>query len=104
MRSRRHERCFPALLVGLVLLACRLPDHEHDRARRPPAKTAGARVPEPLKNEIPPPSWRRSWRLISRGSGYMEQYEYGKAAKAFREVRRRAPGWIPGAINLAIAC
>ena len=33
----------------------------------------------------------------------MEQYEYGKAAKAFREVRRRAPGWVPGAINLSIA-
>jgi hypothetical protein len=33
----------------------------------------------------------------------MEQYEYRKAVDAFREVRERAPGWIPGSINLAIA-
>jgi hypothetical protein len=33
----------------------------------------------------------------------MEQYDYGKAVAAFREVHERAPGWIPGSINLAIA-
>jgi tetratricopeptide (TPR) repeat protein len=33
----------------------------------------------------------------------MEQYDYGKAVKAFREVHERAPGWIAGSINLAIA-
>ncbi len=37
------------------------------------------------------------------GLGYMEQYEYAEAVEAFREVHRRAPGWIPGSINLAIA-
>ena len=31
-----------------------------------------------------------------QGTGFMEQYEYGKAAKAFREVHKRAPGWVPG--------
>ncbi len=38
-----------------------------------------------------------------KGLGLMEQYEYRKAAEAFREVHTRAPGWIPGSINLAIA-
>ena len=38
-----------------------------------------------------------------KGLGYMEQYKYAEAADCFREVRRLAPGWIPGSINLAIA-
>ena len=38
-----------------------------------------------------------------KGLGLMEQYEYRKAAEAFREIHTRAPGWIPGSINLAIA-
>ena len=33
----------------------------------------------------------------------MEQYEYPEAVEAFRNIHSRAPGWIPGAINLAIA-
>ncbi len=38
-----------------------------------------------------------------RGLGAMERYEYPVAAEAFREVHEKAPGWIPGSINLAIA-
>ena len=68
--------------------------------KHPPAAAAG-RQPAP-KNEIPAAELSAVMAAIS-GAGFMEQYEYGKAAKAFREVRRRAPGWIPGAINLAIA-
>ena len=37
------------------------------------------------------------------GLGRMERYEYPKAARAFREVIRLAPDWLPGRINLAIA-
>ena len=37
------------------------------------------------------------------GLGQMEQYDTREAAEAFREVHDRAPGWIPGSINLAIA-
>ena len=33
----------------------------------------------------------------------MERYEYEQAARSFREVHERAPGWIAGSINLAIA-
>ena len=38
-----------------------------------------------------------------RGLGLMERYAYKDAAKAFGEVHERAPDWIPGMINLAIA-
>ena len=38
-----------------------------------------------------------------KGLGFMERYEYADAVEAFREVHRRAPGWIAGEINLAIA-
>ena len=37
------------------------------------------------------------------GLGHMERYEYPEAVVAFRDVRKGAPGWIPGSINLAIA-
>ena len=38
-----------------------------------------------------------------QGLGRMERYEYHEAIESFREVCKRAPGWIPGSINLAIA-
>ena len=38
-----------------------------------------------------------------QGLGHMERFEYREAAAAFRKVRSRASGWIPGSINLAIA-
>ena len=69
------------------------------RPRRPTVKSAA----EPLKNEIPPAELDAVMAAHFRGLGQMEQYEYRKAAEAFREVRKRAPGWIPGSINLAIA-
>src|SRR5262249_6613169 len=39
----------------------------------------------------------------NRGIAYMERFDYGKAVAAFEEVRRLAPGWLPGRINLGIA-
>jgi hypothetical protein len=38
-----------------------------------------------------------------RGVGFMERFQYEESAKAFGEVYRRAPQWIPASINLAIA-
>jgi tetratricopeptide (TPR) repeat protein len=61
------------------------------------------RPSEPLRNEIPPTELPVVMAAHFKGVGYMEQYEYGAAVKAFREVQARAPGWIPGSINLAIA-
>jgi len=58
---------------------------------------------EPLKNEIPSDELEAVMAGHFKGLGHMERYKYRDAVSAFREVRRRAPGWIPGAINLAIA-
>jgi tetratricopeptide (TPR) repeat protein len=57
----------------------------------------------PPADAIPPGELSAVLSEHFKGLGYMEQYEYRKAVDAFREVRRRAPGWTPGAINLAIA-
>ena len=68
-----------------------------------------ARVPDavpllaPLRDEIPTSELSAAMAAHFKGLGFMEQYDYGKAVEAFREVHRRAPGWIPGTINLAIA-
>jgi hypothetical protein len=39
----------------------------------------------------------------NRGLGYMEQYDYPSAELAFRDLVSKAPDWIPGRVNLAIA-
>lgn len=96
MWSRRHERSFPALLAGLMSLAVTA-CHQHDETAAAP-KTAGPTAEAP-KNEIPAAELSAVIAAHFQGAGFMEQYEYVKAAKAFREVRRRAPGWVPGAIS-----
>jgi tetratricopeptide (TPR) repeat protein len=58
---------------------------------------------EPLKNEIPSRDLEKFMAAHYQGLGHMEQYEYKAAIEDFREVRKRAPAWIPGLINLAIA-
>ena len=73
----------------------RLRRRRHGRTR--------SRLSEPLRDEIPPAELSAVMAAHFKGLGSMEQYEYGAAVDAFREVHRRAPGWIPGAINLAIA-
>jgi tetratricopeptide (TPR) repeat protein len=58
---------------------------------------------ESLKNEIPSDELEKVMAAHYRGLGHMEQYEYKVAVESFREAKKRAPGWIPGWINLAIA-
>ncbi|WP_165248643.1 FG-GAP-like repeat-containing protein [Paludisphaera soli] len=65
----------------------------------PPPKVAA----EPPRDEIPADRIDAVLAARLRGLGLMEQYEYRKAAEAFREVRKLAPGWSDGAIDLAIA-
>ncbi len=101
---------FQALLAGVVSLAA-AGCQSHDEPAAGPGSTPAAATPSkhaaavasPTANEIPAAELSAVMEAHFQGSGYMEQYEYGKAAKAFREVRKRAPGWVPGAINLAIA-
>jgi tetratricopeptide (TPR) repeat protein len=101
--------------IGLALLstaglwavpACQTKEPEVSTA--PAGAAAGPeRAPEAasaaLKNEIPPAELDSVMAAHFTGLGLMEQYEYRKAVAAFRDVHGRAPGWIPGAINLAIA-
>ena len=62
-----------------------------------------ARVAEVVRDEIPPDQLSAVLAAHYRGLGAMERYEYGTGIEAFREVHKRAPGWVAGSINLAIA-
>lgn len=57
----------------------------------------------PPRDEIPAAQFEAVLRAHLKGLGAMERYEYDDAVAAFREVQKRAPGWISGSINLAIA-
>jgi tetratricopeptide (TPR) repeat protein len=70
----------------------------------PPAEKAADATP--LVDEIPTDQLQEVLKAHFEGIGQMEQLSpegYSRAVAAFREVHRRAPGWIPGSINLAIA-
>jgi tetratricopeptide (TPR) repeat protein len=69
-----------------------------------PAEAGEAPSPPALANAIPPEHFDAVLKAHQKGVGHMERYvEYPQAVAAFREVRKLAPGWIPGSINLAIA-
>ncbi len=97
MRPRPCARAI-LILIALVIPAC----GQQPAPIAPPPKLAGP-LAEPLKNEIPPDQLDNVIRAHYQGLGAMERYDYHTAAEAFREVHERAPGWIPGSINLAIA-
>ncbi len=92
--------------IGLVAVAACQSQPEPENSLKGPAVT-NAVVPEaasePLKDEIPSSELATVMTRHFEGLGYMEQYKYAQAIEAFREVRSRAPGLDPGAINLAIA-
>jgi tetratricopeptide (TPR) repeat protein len=108
MRQRFCARCAFAIIAAAGLLTVTACQQQEPEPAAAPAAVAAARpgtepTTEPLRNEIPPAELADVMTAHYRGVGFMEQYKYGAAAEAFREVRRRAPGWIPGAVNLAIA-
>ena len=78
----------------LVIAAC---------GTKEPEPTAATPPAGPLKNEISPSELAAVMAAHYKGLGHMERYQYREAIDAFRDVRQRAPGWIPGSINLAIA-
>jgi tetratricopeptide (TPR) repeat protein len=109
MHPRKSARFGLTLIGALGLLAasaCQNQSPEPSRAPAAPSLANANRSEVPAaepKNEIPPAELQAVMTAHFRGRGYMEQYKYRDAAHAFRQVRDRAPGWIPGAINLAIA-
>lgn len=56
-----------------------------------------------FRPKTPAPDMTAVMEANSRGVGHMEQFKYDKAIEAFEEVRRLAPDWTPGRINLGIA-
>ncbi len=106
MRPRNYVR-FGLVLVSasglLAISACRSDQPEPAQSPTAPSpavsRPVGAEPAPSLKNQGPPDDLAAHFK----GLGYMERYEYRDAVEAFRDVHRRAPGWIPGAINLAIA-
>ena len=102
----RHRLAFTLGLGFLFMPACQTQEPESTAI---PVRPAGIEITspqpsrEPLKNEIPPADLTDVMTAHFQGLGHMERFEYAEAAAAFRKVRSRAPGWIPGSINLAIA-
>ncbi|HEX3449416.1 MAG TPA: hypothetical protein VHS97_14240, partial [Isosphaeraceae bacterium] len=108
MRLRLFARCGLALVWALGLLflsACQTQEPDPTATPAPAGNEIASRQPppEPLKNERPAAALADVMSAHFQGLGHMERFEYREAAEAFRHVRNRAPGWIPGSINLAIA-
>ena len=83
--------------------ASRSPSPSHATAPVRVAARRRVRGDGPLKNEIPPEELGRSWRSTSRAWDSWSSTSTRRPSRHFREVHDRAPGWIPGSINLAIA-
>ncbi|MDG3006975.1 FG-GAP-like repeat-containing protein [Paludisphaera mucosa] len=94
--SRRFRPFLP--LLGLLAGCGRTPEP----SAVPPSK-AEAEAETRKADEIPADKLDAVMAAQFRGLGLMEQYEYRKAAEAFREIHRLAPDWSAGAVNLAIA-
>ncbi len=60
-------------------------------------------APIVLKDEIPSDQLSAVLSANRLGIGYLEQFKYADAAEQFRIVRKLAPGWFAGSINLSIA-
>jgi tetratricopeptide (TPR) repeat protein len=95
--------CILGICLVLGAAGCQTHDEPSAIPQAPPEAPPAEAAKEVLKDEIPAAELSAVMAAHFRGAGFMEQYEYGKAAEAFREVRKRAPGWIPGAVNLSIA-
>jgi tetratricopeptide (TPR) repeat protein len=74
-----------------------------DRPTSALSQRAGADRKAATSEGIPPDRLDAILREHYRGVGFIERYDYEKAAEAFRKVHELAPQWIPGSINLAIA-
>jgi len=96
-----RSRIIPALacLACLSLASC----GGRKSAPAPSTETPATAAP---KDEIPPEHLDEVLAANLEGLGQMERLTdeaYARAVTAFRKVRKRAPDWIPGSINLAIA-
>ena len=105
----------PIFRLRLGLAACLVLGagcgHEPTASKKPAVPSAKFPDPsepfkpkvDPVRNEIPVGAAEAVMTDHFQGLGHMERYEYDQAASAFRAVHERAPGWVPGSVNLAIA-
>ncbi|MDR3633477.1 MAG: CRTAC1 family protein [Isosphaeraceae bacterium] len=101
MRFRTGPRL--ALLVNAFLAFGCSQDEGPPRATPTVAEVKAQRpLQSQLTDEIPAEQLDAVLDAHFEGLGFIEQYEYAKATPFFRRVHERAPGWTPGAINLAI--
>ncbi len=100
MRSRNVGRAVLVAGVSVLLTACSGGQQKtSDQGEKSVSDNQGTSS----GNEIPTAVLGEVLRAHQQGLGHMERYEYPQAVEAFREVHEKAPGWSPGAINLAIA-
>src|SRR5262249_1774162 len=57
----------------------------------------------PASRPPPPVDWAAVASANNLGIGHLENRHYDEAVAAFEEVRRLAPGWPPGEVNLGLA-
>ncbi len=102
-RFTRKPAC--ALVIAILVLgaACQSNTPEPEVRPAPGAALLPSQVTATPRNEIPPAELEAVSAAHFQGLGYMEQFEYAKAVDSFRQVVKRAPGWIPGMVNLSIA-
>ncbi len=108
MGTKIRRRLAPAVVaLAAVAAAC----HRERPAAAGPVTTPKFPDPSekdkpravPVRDEVPAGELDAVMAAHLEGLGHMERYEYDRAARAFREVHERAPGWVAGSINLAIA-
>ena len=109
MSPRPLGRLTRACLAAAALIVVSACQSEPEPEPAAPTSVPVAIQPEPapssgpLRDEIPAAALADVMKAHVEGIGLLEQYEYQKAIAAFREVHAKAPGWIAGSINLAIA-
>jgi FG-GAP-like repeat/ASPIC and UnbV len=107
MRASHSSLCFLILIVSFVSVPCdgqALQDTGQPRPAAPSAeKPAGQPRAVSGLEGIPPNQLAPVMEAHYRGIGLMERYDYVRAEAAFRDAHQRAPNWVPGMINLAIA-
>lgn len=102
MDPHPHLRIWVVLIPSLAL-ASGCGGRDTPLAPQVPKPQQQEAQPVVLRDEIPPGQLDAVVKAHLQGLGHMERYEYTEAARAFHDVHSRAPGWIPGSINLAIA-
>ena len=112
MRASHASAGSLVLLVCLASAGCNgLESQDAGRSAPKPsnteatARTGAAARPNAISGSDAIPTDQRGPVLKAhfRGLGLMEREDYAGAAAAFQEAHERAPDWVPGMVNLAIA-